>query len=194
MKYISLLKLGILVISGAYLQGITFNISLANLADLDIAVAKNPISSMPIGSEFMNPALGTVAHYSFMLNSNGSVSLWHALFHPALAMTFLMPENRINLSLLETNPFTLELLEEEIALILREEVSEVYVRVRQRTYAWNSKTNRPQLYSYNLLKNDLYSVNAVITINASGLIDPTKLATVPPNLTDIYTVAFGIVT
>lgn len=193
MKYTKLLTIIFLCIPNVYLQGITINASLANLAEIDIVISKNAMPPMSIASEFFSSPSRVIAGYSFLLNSDNTISLWQRLYSGAGLSTFLLPANRMVFPLKRDNPFTIELTPEQIQTIVGQEISQVCIRILQRTYEWNPETNALQFFAYNVLTETTYLLNASITLNASGLIACAKLDTVPPALQNTYTVAFGSV-
>lgn len=193
MKHPLLLRTVILLISSTYLQGITFDISLANLAEIDIVISKNAMLPESMASEFFNTTSRVIAGYSFLLNSDNTISLWQRLYSGTALNTFLLPANRLILPLQQNNPFFIELTLEQIQKITEEEASQVWVRIRQRTYEWNSEINGLQFFEYNVLADNIYPVNASICLNASGVVAPEKLDTIPIALRNTYTVACGSV-
>lgn len=187
------LTLAVMSMSSALLQGVTIDASLANLAEIDIVISKNAMPPLSIASEFFSSSSRVIAGYSFLLNSDNTISLWQRLYSGSGLTTFLLPANRFMRPLQRDNPFTIELSPEEIQTIVGQAISQVSIRILQRTYEWNSATNRLQFFAYNVLTETTYSVAANISLNASGLIACEKLDTVPPALQDIYTVASGSV-
>lgn len=186
-----LLTLLLLCMPCAYVQGITINASLAHLAEIDIVIAKNALPPASFVSEFFNTSSRMIAGYSFLLNSDNTISLWQRLYDKAGVITLLLPAQRLMMPLENDNPFTIELTPEQIQAIVGEQLSQVYLQVLQRTYAWDHKTKTLKFFAYNVLAETTYLVDANLSLNASGLIASEKLDTVPNSLKNTYTVAFG---
>ena len=107
--------------------------------------------------------------------------------------TLFLPEHRVLMPTVQQNTFSIELSPSDIAAMIGEDINEVCVRVRQRTYAYNPVKKQLEFFTINLLKEDMYNVNASLNLNTHGNIACEKFNDLPQSLQNTHAVAYGTV-
>ena len=193
MKYTKVLALLFLCAPHLQIQGIAINVSLGELADIDIVISKNALTDTSLASEPFDTSARILARYSCVQNIHNSVFLGNRIYSAADMPTLFLPEHRVLMPTVQQNTFSIELSPSDIAAMIGEDINEVCVRVRQRTYAYNPVKKQLEFFTINLLKEDMYNVNASLNLNTHGNIACEKFNDLPQSLQNTHAVAYGTV-
>jgi hypothetical protein len=176
-----------------YLHPLTFNITLAEWAQIDIQISKQPTNSTNF--TYFNPiqpmSSNIFARYSLYSQTPTLIHLWQSLGSNPLDI-FSTPSSRIKIPLKRGNPYSIILTEDEIRA-LAGDVSQIFVCIVQRTYGFIPATQTTFFYKFNTLGEDYIPLNAVVNIAADGFIAPSQFNKVPERLRSQYPEAHAII-
>ena len=183
--------LGILCIgTSAYVHGLTFNVDLTDLAEVDIFVSKTAPGAPSIFSKLFYDPQKTFAAYSLVAIDDSSMKSWWALYGFGVVNTIMEPQSRFWIPSRKDNPAQFIVTPEQLKQLAGDAtMTQVYITVRQRTYSYDSSQQKLVFFNYCFAVQGFYPLNAVIAIQTSGIIHPTKIGTVPAHLSNVYTQA-----
>lgn len=176
-----------------FIHSLTFNISVQQRAQIDIAVYMH----QPIMNDHVllgnNNAL---VRCSLIVDPQERVLWWQdqhkQTMDPLEIERIIKPEDHVKAPQLHRSPISVILDPETIQDLAGEDMSQVYVRVKQRTYDFDpSLINNIRFFHFSLLMSEFVGVNDTVTVQASGLIDPSKFHKVPPSFQERYPEATG---
>jgi hypothetical protein len=174
------------------LLGLTFNIDLEKHAEIDIIVSRIAPPDAPFNSPMNTNPSDIIARYSFYITWQNEIRLWQQKYRQFMTeVFFISPADRFWLPSIHPNPMAIILEETEILNALGADITEIYVIITQRTYYYSARFNRIFLYANVVLMQGFVPINDVITIEASGLINPAVFNEVPANLQSTYPIATG---
>lgn len=174
------------------LLGLTFNANLEKHAEIDIIVSRVAPEVTPFNDPVNTNPSDVIARYSFYITWQNKIRLWQQKYKQFMTDNFfLLPSDRFWFPSIHDNPLTIILEEAEILNNLGDDITELYVIITQRTYYYSTRFKRIFLYANVTLFQGFVPINDTITIQASGLINPTVFNEVPVNLRSTYPIATG---
>jgi len=178
-----------------FIHSLILNFIVEHRAQIDVAVyLHQPIMNdhVLIGND------NALARYSLIVNPQEQVLWWQdqhkQTMDPLEDERIIRPEGHIKAPQFKQSPFSITLDAATIEELAGESMSQVFVRVKQRTYDFDpSLPGKIRLFNFSILMSQFVDVNETITIQASGLIDPSKFNKVPPSSQSSYPEANGSV-
>jgi hypothetical protein len=161
-------------------------------ARVDIEVFKQP----PFDDRILLGNDNALARYSLIVDSQERILWWQdqhkTSMDPLEVERIIRPEAHVKVPQLKHSPFSVVLDAATLQELAGENITQVYVTVKQRTYDFDpALPNKIRFFHFSMLMAEFVGVNDIITIQASGLIDPSKFNKVPSNLQDRYPEASG---
>jgi hypothetical protein len=195
MRYLSYVFIVLLMSNLSHVAlAITLNVALAVHAQIDIQISKAPPLALPIA--VMNIFdTNTVARYSLLVQPDGVILLWQRLYDDRPISTepfdgFIRPEMHWSIPTQTSNPVAIQLTPQRIEELVGT-VSQLFITVKQRVYAYSFEHNNIIFSHGSFLKQDFIGLNAVVDIQASGLISPSQFGQLPAEIQSQYGMAFG---
>lgn len=173
--------------------GITFNISLATKAEIEIYISQKVPEFFSVECPIRVDTAQTIAQYALLITSQQKILLWQKLDDIKGFDVFIKPRDFFIMPSRHDNPFSITLSTDQIKQIVDKSLDQVYVLIRQRTYMYNGDTQRISFFAYAILKQAFMPVNTTVSIQASGIIAPSKFNDVPNFLKPFFPIASGSV-
>ncbi len=172
------------------LYSITIRNEVDKKAEVDIFISTTQTTPATYVSPIDSNAEGRIARYSYYYKASNNISYWQQYYSRYLP-TFIHPEERFLKPSQKTNIFTIVLTPEEIQDLTAQELDEIFLTIRQRTYSYNTTTGRLELYSYVMLMQEFVPLDVVISLTVSGVTNPAVFNSLSASLKIHYPEAEG---
>lgn len=176
-----------------FIHSLTLNFTVQQRARIDVEV----YMQQPVMNEHVlignNNAL---TRYSLIVDPQERILWWQdehkQSMDPMEIERIIRPEDHIKAPQFKRNPFSVVLDAATIQELAGEDLTQVYVVVKQRTYDFTPHLiNKISFFRFSILMTQFVGVDDIITIEATGLIDPSKFSKVPPSSQSRYPEATG---